>query len=88
MSEDLADLLTADPAQFSYEQARDGLARIVAALEAGTQSLEQSLALWERGEMLAQRCTEWLDRAQARLDQVSAGPAAAEPEPDRDAPPW
>ena len=60
---------TPDPvADLSYEQARDELIRVVAELEQGSSSLEQSLALWERGEALAQRCEEWLIGARARLD--------------------
>ena len=38
------------------------------ALEAGGTSLEDSLALWERGEKLATICQEWLDGARKRLD--------------------
>ncbi|CAN5196077.1 hypothetical protein BH11ACT5_BH11ACT5_10930 [soil metagenome] len=57
-----------DVGQLSYEQARDELIRVVAELEQGSSSLEESLALWERGEALAQRCEEWLIGARARLD--------------------
>jgi exodeoxyribonuclease VII small subunit len=56
----------------SYEEARDALAEIVRQLEAGGTTLEQSLALWERGEALAAICQEWLDGAQARLDEAIA----------------
>ncbi|MBK4347287.1 exodeoxyribonuclease VII small subunit [Lacisediminihabitans changchengi] len=52
----------------SYEQARDELVRVVNELEQGSSTLEQSLALWERGEALAQRCEEWLIGAKERLD--------------------
>ena len=55
------------PERPSYEQARDELADIVRQLEAGGVSLEQSLALWERGEALAKICQEWLDGARAKL---------------------
>jgi exodeoxyribonuclease VII small subunit len=51
----------------SYEQARDELADVVRRLEAGGLTLEESLALWERGEQLATTCQEWLDGARARL---------------------
>ena len=37
----------------SYEQARDELASVVAALESGGLTLEESLGLWERGELLS-----------------------------------
>ncbi|MEY3737004.1 MAG: hypothetical protein RLZZ251_720 [Actinomycetota bacterium] len=52
----------------SYEQARDELATVVAALEAGGVGLEESLKLWERGEELAAICQEWLDGARAKLE--------------------
>jgi exodeoxyribonuclease VII small subunit len=52
----------------SYEAARAELREIVAKLEAGSQPLEESLALWERGEVLAEICQKWLDGASARLD--------------------
>ena len=58
----------------TYEQARDELADVVRRLEAGGTSLEDSLALWERGEALAARCQTWLDGARERLD--AARPAA------------
>lgn len=50
-----------------YEQARDELIELVKRLEAGGLTLEQSLALWERGEELAGICEEWLEGARARL---------------------
>ncbi len=52
----------------SYEQARDQLTQIVASLESGGSTLEESLALWERGEVLAKICQDWLDGAKAKLD--------------------
>jgi exodeoxyribonuclease VII small subunit len=59
---------TPDVSELSYEQARDELIRVVTELEQGSASLEESLALWERGEALATRCEEWLIGAKARLD--------------------
>lgn len=56
-----------DVAALSYEQAREELVAVVSQLEAGGASLEESLALWERGEVLAKRCEEWLEGAKARL---------------------
>ncbi|MEU1471986.1 exodeoxyribonuclease VII small subunit [Streptomyces sp. NPDC005761] len=58
-----------------YEQARDELIEVVRRLEAGGTSLEDSLALWERGEELAKVCRHWLEGARARLDAALAGPA-------------
>lgn len=54
----------------SFEQARDELARIVAQLEQGGAPLEESLALWERGEELAAICQTWLSKAKERLDHA------------------
>lgn len=61
--------------QPSFEQARDELAAVVAALEAGGLTLEESLALWERGEELANICQGWLDGARERLDAADADPS-------------
>ncbi|MEP6599800.1 MAG: exodeoxyribonuclease VII small subunit [Actinomycetota bacterium] len=58
--------------QIGYEAARAELAEVVRSLESGGQSLEQSLALWQRGEELASICRQWLDGATARLDEAIA----------------
>ena len=63
-----------DPASPSYETARDELAEVVRKLEAGGATLEESLALWERGEKLADVCAQWLDGARRRLDATLAEP--------------
>lgn len=55
-----------------YERAREELLEVVRTLEQGGISLEESLALWERGERLAQVCQDWLDGARKRLDSVIA----------------
>ncbi len=55
-----------------YEQARDELIEVVRRLEAGGTTLEESLALWERGEELAKVCRRWLEGARARLDAALA----------------
>jgi len=57
----------ADVAAMSYEQARDELVGLVARLENGQVGLEESMTLWERGEVLATHCNQWLDRAEARI---------------------
>lgn len=64
-------------ADLSYEQARDELVRVVNELEQGSSTLEQSLALWERGEALARRCEEWLVGAKARLEAARANQTQA-----------
>ena len=56
----------------SYEESREELIEVVRTLEAGGTTLEESLALWERGEALAKTCQEWLDGARKRLDEAMA----------------
>lgn len=56
----------------TYEQARDELASVVTTLEGGGLTLEESLALWERGEELARICQSWLDTARQRLDAAGS----------------
>jgi exodeoxyribonuclease VII small subunit len=57
----------------SYEQAREELVSVVQRLETGGVGLEESLALWERGEQLATVCQRWLDGARERLDRAARG---------------
>jgi exodeoxyribonuclease VII small subunit len=63
-----------EEAALGYEQARDELIEVVRRLEAGGTTLEESLALWERGEELAKVCRHWLEGARARLDAALAKP--------------
>jgi exodeoxyribonuclease VII small subunit len=64
--------MATDPAKLSYEEARNELVAVVADLEAGTATLEQTIELWERGEALAARCEEWLVGAKERLNKAKA----------------
>ena len=59
-----------DVATLGYEQARDELAEVVRKLEAGGLSLDDAVALWERGEALARRCEEQLAGARERVQKV------------------
>ena len=68
-----ADVSSASDEQLPYEQAREELIEVVRQLEAGGISLEESLALWERGERLATTCQRWLDGARAKLDAALEG---------------
>ena len=64
-----ADEANADVAEMSYEAARDELVDIVARLENGQVGLEDSMGLWQRGEVLAAHCAQWLDEAEAKLSE-------------------
>mgnify|MGYP003407787931 FL=1 len=66
----------AETLELTYEQARDELAGIVGRLEAGGVTLEESLALWQRGEDLAALCERYLDSARERLDAATGAPDA------------
>jgi exodeoxyribonuclease VII small subunit len=67
-----------DPAKLSYEEARNELVAVVADLEAGTATLEETIELWERGEALAARCEEWLVGAKERLNKAKAASTETE----------
>ena len=64
---------TGDEPSMSYEAARDELVQVVQRLESGGVPLDESLALWERGEELAAICQRWLDGARARVEAARAG---------------
>jgi len=68
----MTEKINQDVAKLSYEEARDELVKVVVELEQGSVTLEQSLALWERGEALAQACEAWLTGARKRLDDALA----------------
>lgn len=71
-----------DVAELSYEEARQQLVDIVAHLEQGTGSLEDSISAWERGEALARRCQQWLDGARTRLQAAQLGRQSGSDEGD------
>lgn len=56
----------------SFEMALQELETIVARLEAGELTLDESLALFERGQKLAERCNKQLDQANLRIEQLTA----------------
>ena len=64
---------SAQVSELTYEEARDELVQVVAKLEQGAATLEESLSLWERGEALATRCEEWLLGARKRLEAARSG---------------
>lgn len=53
--------------ELSYEESREELNNVVRRLESGGLTLQESLALWERGEELARICERWLEGARAKL---------------------
>ncbi|MDQ3856889.1 MAG: exodeoxyribonuclease VII small subunit [Actinomycetota bacterium] len=63
----------------SFEEARDELERIVARLESGEASLEDALALWERGEELYGICVRKLDAAQGKVEELGRRAEAERP---------
>ncbi|MCW4355066.1 exodeoxyribonuclease VII small subunit [Hoyosella sp. YIM 151337] len=61
-----------DVTTLGYEQARDELIDVVRTLERGGLDLDTSIALWERGEALADRCEEHLAGARQRVESAIA----------------
>jgi exodeoxyribonuclease VII small subunit len=59
------------PEALSYEQAFDELESLVEQLESGELKLEDALAVFERGQALAARCSDLLESAQLRLTQLA-----------------
>jgi exodeoxyribonuclease VII small subunit len=72
-----------DPGSLDYEAARDELADVVRALEAGGLPLEESLALWERGESLSAVCERHLAGARERIESAIAARSDADPAPSQ-----
>jgi exodeoxyribonuclease VII small subunit len=69
----------ADLAELTYEQAFKELEEIVTALETNQQSLEESMRLYERGQQLSKFCSNLLEKAELKIQQLtSAAPSAAE----------
>jgi exodeoxyribonuclease VII small subunit len=61
----------------SYEEARDELAAIVRQLESGSVPLSESMALWEKGEKLADICQLLLDGTSAKLTARESSDASS-----------
>jgi exodeoxyribonuclease VII small subunit len=64
-----------DPNTLSYEDAARELEELIAALETSQISLDETLALYERGQALALRCGSLLEQAELRLRQLGGGEA-------------
>ncbi len=59
------------PADLTFEEAYTQLEEIAAQLESGDLSLDDSVALYERGQALARFCGELLDSAELRIQQIN-----------------
>jgi exodeoxyribonuclease VII small subunit len=57
--------------KLNYEQAYAELEAVVSALETGEQSLDEALALFERGQGLTRHCAELLDKAELKVQKLS-----------------
>jgi exodeoxyribonuclease VII small subunit len=60
-----------DVKKLSFERAIEELESIVKRLEEGKVPLEESIAIYERGESLKRRCEELLRQAEARVDKIT-----------------
>ena len=56
----------------NFEEALSKLDEIVARLEVGELTLEDSLALFEQGQMLASRCVSLLEEAELKVETLTA----------------
>ena len=63
----------------TFEAAEKELAQIVDRLERGEASLDEAIALWERGEQLYRFCVERLDAAQGKVEELAERVAAQKP---------
>lgn len=66
----------------SFEEALKELETIVGRLEQGEVDLEDSISLYERGQVLKAHCDKKLKAAEARLEKIvqgAKGPEGAEP---------
>ena len=72
-----------DVGQLSFERAIEELESIVRRLEDGKVPLEESVAIYERGEALKRRCEDLLRQAEARVQKItldaSGNPTGTEP---------
>lgn len=69
-----ANPMTQDVADMNFEQALRALEEIVHKLESGEAPLDESIALYERGNQLRALCQQRLDAAKARIEAITLGP--------------
>jgi exodeoxyribonuclease VII small subunit len=79
----MAENIAGDVPKLSFERAIEELEMIVKRLEDGKVPLEESVAIYERGEALKRRCEELLRQAEARVEKITIGasgqPTGVEP---------
>ena len=71
----MAETNHADVNKLSFEKAIEELESIVNQLEGGKVPLEQSVAIYERGQALKRRCDELLTQAEARVEKITVDAA-------------
>ena len=67
----MAEKTNSDVTQLSFERAIEELETIVKRLEEGKVPLEESVTIYERGELLKRRCEELLRLAEARVEKIT-----------------
>lgn len=67
----MAEPAQTDVKQLSFERAIEELESIVKRLEDGKVPLEESVAIYERGEALKRRCEDLLRQAEARVEKIT-----------------
>jgi exodeoxyribonuclease VII, small subunit len=72
-----------DVGQLSFERAIEELESIVRRLEDGKVPLEESVAIYERGEALKRRCEDLLRQAEARVQKITLDASGIRPAPSR-----
>lgn len=63
--------MTEEISELAFEQALRELEETVTKLEVGELTLDESLALFERGQKLAERCNDLLEKASLRVEQLT-----------------
>lgn len=66
-----------DIAELSFERALKELEAIVGRLERGDVELEESIAIYERGDALKAHCDRLLKQAEAKVERLTFGPDGA-----------
>jgi exodeoxyribonuclease VII small subunit len=70
--------------ELGFEEAQKELESIVERLERGQASLDESIALWERGEELLRLCLARLDGAQGKIEELARRAESSSPFSDLD----